>query len=289
MDDLDKTLTDSSLNKIAYNIAVRAALNFGKGTLNIYYERTDQSPNTRFCIGVLFIARSRQNTNQITVLHPRLKVKYLWLLKWKKVWIDNAVSLLRERFNADYAQIPQALDTSGSDSDSDPLETPSHDCSLNVYDNLPTLSMFKPAKLDDEITRYLKADIENINVSDGLKWWAGQRQTYPCLSRMALDYLSIPGMCSTLIYLYMLTESTATSVDVERVFSRGRLILTHTQSLLSAQTSRAIICLGCWSTLDMVKASSLANLYKDFREAETGEVEELFEDGWDHVNKSTAV
>ncbi|KIJ16147.1 hypothetical protein PAXINDRAFT_76130, partial [Paxillus involutus ATCC 200175] len=39
----------------------------------------------------------------------------------------------------------------------------------------------------------------------------------------------------------------ATSIDVERLFSRGCLIITHTRSHLSAQTTRALLCLGAWS------------------------------------------
>ncbi|KJA19987.1 hypothetical protein HYPSUDRAFT_143003 [Hypholoma sublateritium FD-334 SS-4] len=54
---------------------------------------------------------------------------------------------------------------------------------------------------------------------------------YPCLSRMALDYLSIP----------------ATSVDIERVFSRGRFTLPYVRNRLSAQSTRAQLCVGNWS------------------------------------------
>ncbi|KDR79571.1 hypothetical protein GALMADRAFT_47315, partial [Galerina marginata CBS 339.88] len=61
--------------------------------------------------------------------------------------------------------------------------------------------------------------------------WYEKRQTFPQLHRMALDYLSIP----------------ATSTDVERLFSRGRLILSHTRSRLSPQSTRALLCLGSWS------------------------------------------
>jgi hypothetical protein len=54
---------------------------------------------------------------------------------------------------------------------------------------------------------------------------------------MALDYLTIP----------------ATSTDVERLFSQGRLLLTHVRSRLSAQSTRALLCLGSWSLLNLVK------------------------------------
>jgi len=46
-------------------------------------------------------------------------------------------------------------------------------------------------------------------------------------------------------------------VDVERVFSRGRLMLLHVRSHLSVQSMRALMCLGYWSVLGMVKDSDI--------------------------------
>ena len=43
---------------------------------------------------------------------------------------------------------------------------------------------------------------------------------------------------------------TGTSVDVERLFSRGRLILSHTRSRLSVTSTRALLCLGSWYSID---------------------------------------
>jgi hAT family C-terminal dimerisation region len=31
-------------------------------------------------------------------------------------------------------------------------------------------------------------------VEDALQWWHQRRDMFPCLSRMALDYLTIPGV-----------------------------------------------------------------------------------------------
>ena len=45
----------------------------------------------------------------------------------------------------------------------------------------------------------------------------------------------------------------ATSVEVERTFSQGRLILSHVRSRLSVQSTRALMCLGVWSSLGYVK------------------------------------
>ncbi|KAF8162018.1 hypothetical protein BJ912DRAFT_865091, partial [Pholiota molesta] len=55
----------------------------------------------------------------------------------------------------------------------------------------------------------------------------------------------------------------ATSVDVERLFSRGRLVLSHTRSRLSVLSTRALLCLGSWSLLGLVKdedTRAVANL-----------------------------
>ena len=62
----------------------------------------------------------------------------------------------------------------------------------NIFDSLPTICAPKTANLHDELDRYLSTDPEHTD--DVLLWWAEQRGLYPCLSHMALDYLSIPGM-----------------------------------------------------------------------------------------------
>lgn len=49
----------------------------------------------------------------------------------------------------------------------------------------------------------------------------------------------------------------ATSVDVERVFSQGRIVLSHLRSRLSVQSTRALMCLGAWSALGYVDNSDL--------------------------------
>ena len=45
----------------------------------------------------------------------------------------------------------------------------------------------------DELDEYLSHAIEKVK--DPIAWWWDHRRVYPQLSAMALDYLSIPGMC----------------------------------------------------------------------------------------------
>lgn len=61
-----------------------------------------------------------------------------------------------------------------------------------MFDNLPALVAPKPSDLRDELERYLSTDPEHV--VDVLAWWTERRHMYPCLSRMALDYQTIPGM-----------------------------------------------------------------------------------------------
>jgi len=55
----------------------------------------------------------------------------------------------------------------------------------------------------------------------------------------------------------LLTLISATSVDVERAFSQGRLLLSHVRSRLSVQSTRASMCLGAWSLRGFVKDSDI--------------------------------
>jgi hypothetical protein len=45
----------------------------------------------------------------------------------------------------------------------------------------------------DELEEYLSQPVERLKIPDVMKWWWDKRIVWPRLSRMALDYLSIPG------------------------------------------------------------------------------------------------
>jgi hypothetical protein len=49
----------------------------------------------------------------------------------------------------------------------------------------------------------------------------------------------------------------ATSVGVERAFSKGRLLLSHVRNRLSVQSTRALMCLGVWSSLGYVRDNDI--------------------------------
>jgi hypothetical protein len=49
----------------------------------------------------------------------------------------------------------------------------------------------------------------------------------------------------------------ATTVDIERVFSRGRLILPHVCNHLAVQSTHTSLYVGIWSLLGLVKDSDI--------------------------------
>jgi len=64
--------------------------------------------------------------------------------------------------------------------------------SQNIFNNLPALAPPQRMAAGDQLRLYLSTEVENV--SNVLQWWYEKQKMYPRLHRMALDYLSIPGM-----------------------------------------------------------------------------------------------
>jgi hypothetical protein len=109
----------------------------------------------------------------------------------------------------------------------------------NIFDVLPTVSAAAKVTPRNELNHYLTAPTEATR--DPLLWWVEKQKTYPRLSRMARDYISVP----------------ATSVDVKRVFSKGRLLLSHVHNRLSVQSTQALLYLSNWSKAGLVKKEDI--------------------------------
>lgn len=80
----------------------------------------------------------------------------------------------------------------------------------------------------DELDTYLS--MEQVRPDDVIAWWRGQVGTYPVLSRIALDVLSIPAM----------------SDECERVFSQAKESVPNNRSSISPATLEALQCLKNW-------------------------------------------
>jgi hypothetical protein len=71
----------------------------------------------------------------------------------------------------------------------------------------------------------------------------------------------------------------ATSIDVERLFSKGRLILSHVRNRLSAGTTRELLCLNNWGTQGLVKMVDLNEVAKlpEVLDDDASEAEDSFD------------
>jgi hypothetical protein len=207
----------------------------------------------------------RYRTDLLTVLHPRHKLAYFAKASWQPDWIDTARDILRAEFARSYPSLADDRDNesvvNGSDTEkvraglgSGAVVLTNSKQAQNIFDNLLSLAPPKTADLRDELDRYLATDPEQV--TDVLQWWSDRLSAFPHLSRMALNYLTIPGGSAYICLVSRINQvNTAMSVDVERVFSRGRLVLSHVRNGLSAQSTRAILCLSYWSRLGLVKNS----------------------------------
>ncbi|KIK39707.1 hypothetical protein CY34DRAFT_88736 [Suillus luteus UH-Slu-Lm8-n1] len=99
---------------------------------------------------------------------------------------------------------------------------------------------------------------------DPLAWWHGHRKTYPRLSRMAIGYLTIPAMF----------------INVECIFSRGQLLLSHVRSRLSAQSTRALLHVGLWSQLGLVKDTDILSVSSL---PDVNDEDVVLDDRWDSI------
>ncbi|KAL0569351.1 hypothetical protein V5O48_012614 [Marasmius crinis-equi] len=77
MDGIDQIVMTSAVKDQTISPAIKAALSFGKRTLNKYYKLTDTS---------LAYATSM-------ILHPSFKTAYFRTAQWKEEWITNAVKV----------------------------------------------------------------------------------------------------------------------------------------------------------------------------------------------------
>ena len=74
----------------------------------------------------------------------------------------------------------------------------------------------------------------------------------------------------------------ATSVYIERIFSKGQILLSHLHGHLSVQLTRALLCLGNWSKLGLIKAEDVQAVVL-LAEEKDEECDREVEKGWDDV------
>jgi hypothetical protein len=188
-------------------------------------------------------------------------LEYFERAGWLPDWIATAKGIVTDEYERSYAHAELTGDHSNAP-ESGLRPAPSKK-SQNIFDNLPLLA--KPSlPVKDELTQYLSTG--TLQTDSPLLWWHQNSHVYPRLSRMALDYLSIPS----------------TTVDVERTFSQGRLVLSHVRSRLSIQSTRALMCLGSWSRAGFAPPKKMAMVLSPMADVPDDE-DEWLDYGWDSL------
>ena len=101
---------------------------------------------------------------------------------------------------------------------------------------------------------------------------------------MAMDYLSIPSMYTSIFTALQLVSQyyQATAVDVERVFSRGRTVLSYQRNRLGVQTVRALLCVEDWIKAGLIKDKDLVKWLRGLPDIEEEHESDVGE-GWDCI------
>ncbi|KIP02039.1 hypothetical protein PHLGIDRAFT_79700 [Phlebiopsis gigantea 11061_1 CR5-6] len=159
----------------------------------------------------------------LVVLHLCYKLEYFRRQKWPADWIDEVKRLLRKYRDAHHklTNAMSALTPSGPAS-----------ATTSVNDLFADIDFFNVSDSPDPITEYLDTALLG-HVVDPIQFWNSQLARGHPLASMALNFLSVP----------------ASSVDVERAFSRGGLTVLKCRHALSDESVRAATILGSWASV----------------------------------------
>jgi hypothetical protein len=152
------------------------------------------------------------------ILDPRLKTNYYRANKWERHLVAQSKNALLRAVEA-YG--------TGEEPRSGQADAVVH---LGRMDQ-EIFQDWKRRRVEEECEMKSYLAIRTASPGENvLEWWKYHSGEYPCLARIARDYLAIP----------------ATSVPAERVFSGGADLVTDKRGSLNEDTIQACICLSSW-------------------------------------------
>jgi hypothetical protein len=151
------------------------------------------------------------------VLDPSYQMRYFKVNHWEEWEVDACKAAVQKTMQEYGAEEPQ------------PDETGREACMGGIRAEIRNKLKGCQAGEQSELERYLSTPMVDGDMKI-LEWWRLHAKQYPCLARIARDYLAIP----------------ATSVPAERVFSSGANLITKKRGSLNKDTIRACISLGSW-------------------------------------------
>lgn len=166
------------------------------------------------------------------VLNPKRKFK--WIEKhWNKEWLQPALESIKKVWKDEYAP-------------AEAITQPPPRTTNDFWLDLDAEDMAE-IELQDELDQYLA--LPRVNTDDAIAWWLEptQQKNFPNLSKMAMDYLSIPGM----------------SAEPERLFSSTKMTITDRRNRLGGDIIEALECLRSWLNIMDSEAELVMGLKED--------------------------
>lgn len=165
------------------------------------------------------------------ILDPRHKIEAFNFTAWGKELKESSLNKFEEIYKTKY-QILQ-------DAPLNPIQTINEDEEMEdaaAFDmgsfyrqgssyQCQGMSMSWRKEIDSYISENSASEQEDI-----LGWWQSRQSSFPSLSKMSRDILSIP----------------ATSVPSERLFSKAGLIIRKHRNRLTPESATSLLCLNSW-------------------------------------------
>jgi hypothetical protein len=151
------------------------------------------------------------------ILDPRLKADYFEKKRWEPGHLAHAGSAIQRAVET-YGDAMPPSNQRGTAGRRNP-----------VKQHLHQVMKRRRVEKGSEMGKYLAEPTVDIEVNV-LEWWKQNAAKYPCLARIARDYLAIP----------------ATSAPAERVFSGGADLITKKRGSLREDAIEACTCLKSW-------------------------------------------
>ncbi|KAE8241260.1 hypothetical protein A4X13_0g7493 [Tilletia indica] len=184
-------------------------------------------------------------------------MEFLEAMKWEEDWKTTAVDILRSNYEEFYKIEPMESQEDNDTQEDDPEEGEKEEDPVLAAMMKRSMARKAEAKIVDPIEDWL-ADVtplgKKMETVDPLAWWWKEKQRgndRMGLADLALDVFSCP----------------ATSVDVERLFSRAGRNVTSLRHNMKARKLAKVVSLGQWFLDDWVPSTLLDDILKKEKEA----------------------
>ena len=208
---MDYILMEFEKGKERYTGDIHMASRYNSGWQKMakYYNRTSESSAYAAAL----------------VLNPSYKWEYI-RQNWEAEWIPDTEKAVEELWKSRYKPTNTAVARRQA-----PLPLPTSN-SFIAWKRTQQQTSSPPI---DEYATYCQTPTQ-FDGCDVRDWWLApeQQQSYPNLSKMALDLLSIPAMAA----------------DPERLFSSAKITITDRRNRLGIEVIEAVECLKSWYKVD---------------------------------------